>query len=56
MLMEELAVLTEIIFGIPENRKTGYLKGDFNLDGVVNDDDLNFFWSISNGNLSQVPK
>ena len=40
----------------PEKGKTGYQKGDFNLDGIVNDTDLNFFWSISNGNLSQVPK
>ena len=39
----------------PQKDMTGYRTGDFNLDGVVNDNDVSLYWNINNGTMTQVP-
>jgi hypothetical protein len=38
-----------------QNGQSGYLKGDFNLDGIVNSVDAELYWSPNTGSTSKVP-
>ncbi|MEZ5198988.1 MAG: FISUMP domain-containing protein [Bacteroidales bacterium] len=42
-------------FSIPEIGQTGYLPGDYNMDGVVNSTDF-LVWQASAGSSEQFPK